>query len=152
MLLGRLVARELEALAHVAVIRVRDARAKVAVRDRLVADLHRLRLGLGDLLLLLAHEVAEIALAGEPPELPHVAAAVHRSPDVESGVELRQLAVPLVDRHQVVGVLQAGEVEIGLLVELRDEAVGFGPEGVELPLVERRRHGVPRITPCRRSA
>ena len=145
-LLGRLVAGELEALAHVAVVGVRDARAEVAVRDRLVADLHRLRLGLGDLLLLLAHEVAEVALAGEPPELAHVAAAVHRGADVESRVELRQLGVALVDRHQVVGLLQAGEVEVGLLVELRDEAVGLRPEGVELPLVERRRHGVPRIT------
>src|SRR4029079_12518671 len=67
-LLGRFVAGELQSLAHVAVVRVRDARAKIAVRDRLVADLHRLRLSLGDLLLLLAHEVAEVALAGEPPE------------------------------------------------------------------------------------
>ena len=45
-----------------------------------------------------------------------------------------------------------GEVEVGLLVELRDEAVGVRPEGVELSLAQRRRHGVPRITPCRRSA
>ena len=38
----------------------------------------------------------------------------------------------LVDRDEVVGLLEAGEVEIGLLVELCDEAVGVLAERVEL--------------------
>ena len=98
----------------------------------LVADLDGLRLGLGDLLLFLADEVPEVALAGESPELADVAAAVHRRADVERRLELRQLDVPLVDRDEVVGLLVSGEMEVRLLVELGDEAVGLLAEGVQL--------------------
>src|SRR5579864_3197991 len=150
-LLRRLVARVLERLAALAVVLVRDAGAQVAVRDLLVPDLDRVRLGLGDLLLLLADEVAEVPLARKAPKLADVAAAVHRRADVERGVELGQLGVALVDRDEVVGLLVAREVEIRLLVQLRDEAVSVVAEGVELSLAERRGHGVPRISPCRRS-
>ena len=54
---------------------------------------------------------------------------------LERRLELRQLGVALVDRHEVVGLLEAREVEVGLLVELGDEAVGVLAEGVELSLV-----------------
>ena len=63
--------------------------------------LTELRLGLGDLLLFLADEVAEVALAGEPPELARRCGRRSRdAPIAERGVELRQLLVPLVDRRR----------------------------------------------------
>ena len=52
----------------------------------------------------------------------------------ERRVELRQLRVALVDRDEVVRLLLPGEVEVRLLVELRDEPVGVLAERVELTL------------------
>ena len=142
--LRQLVAGELEPFARRPVGLVADARAEHPVRHLLAVDgrLQR-RLQLGHPLRLLADEVAEIALAGELPELAGVAAAVDRRAERERGVERGQLGVPLVDRHEVVAVLDPGEVEVRLLVELGDEAVGLGAEPVELPLAERLCHGGP---------
>src|SRR4051794_5867909 len=107
-LFGQLIARTLEPFAPAAILRVGDRRADVAVRNVLAVD-RRLeaRLELSDLLLLQVDEVAEIALARELPELARVAAAVHRGADRKRGLELRQIGVTLIDRHQVVGVLEA---------------------------------------------
>src|SRR4029077_16247599 len=138
-------------LPRLAVGLVADARSEVAVRDVLVADLHHFRLGFRDLLLFLADEVAEVALARKAPELADIPAAVDRRADRLRGLELGQLPVALVDRDEVVGVLVPGEMEVRLLVELGDEAVGVLAERVELTLAERGRHGPPRIPVCRRS-
>ena len=73
-----------------------------------------------------AREVAEVALAGEAPELGRRALEPLRR------LELRQLLVPLVDRLELERLLVAGVVEVVLLVELGDEAVGVVAEGVEL--------------------
>jgi len=48
--------------------------------------------------------------------------------------------VPFVDRGEVVRLLEAREVEVRLLVELREEPVRIRAERVDLPLVERLRH------------
>jgi hypothetical protein len=48
--------------------------------------------------------------------------------------------VPLVDRREVIRLLEAREVEVGLLVELGDEAIGLRADGVDLPLLKRLRH------------
>src|SRR5207237_3151095 len=102
-------------------------------------------LELGDALGLVADEVAEVALAGEPPQLARIAVPVHRRPDRESGLELRQLPVTLVDRRQLERVLQPREMEVRLLVQLGDEAVGVLAQFVELTLAQRFGHGGSRI-------
>ena len=140
-LLGQVVTRLFEPLAPPAVGLVHDRGPQVAVRDRLAVDLgHERRLELGGALGLVADEVAEVALAGEAPQLARVAVPVHRGPDGERGVELRQLCVPLVDRGQLVAVLEAGEVEVRLLVQLGDEAIGVLAQVVELTLAQRLGH------------
>jgi hypothetical protein len=48
--------------------------------------------------------------------------------------------VPLVDRREIVRLLEAREVEVRLLVHLREEAVGVCAERVDLSLLERLRH------------
>jgi hypothetical protein len=131
-LLGEVVPDRLEPRARVAVGRVRDRRREHPVPDRLalVLGLER-RLELRDLLRVLARELAEIALAAEAEEL-EVLAAAHRPADPLDGLDVGQPGVALVDRTQLELLLQAGVVEVVLLVELRDEAVGLGPVAVEL--------------------
>ena len=51
-----------------------------------------------------------------------------------------QPLVPLVDRRDVEGLLEPGEVEVGLLVELGEEPIRVLAEFVDLPLLERLRH------------
>src|SRR5262249_43378366 len=110
-------------------------------RDLLAVDGRgQSRLELGDALSLGAHEVAEIAPARELPELAPAAVAVDRDSERECRVELRQTLVPLVDCREVQRLLEARVVEIGLFVELRDEAVGVRAQRVDLPLLERLRH------------
>ena len=75
---------------------------------------------------MLAGEAAEKALAGEAPQLGGRAFEPLRR------VELRQLLVRLVDLLELERLLVAGEVEVVLLVELGDEAVGVVAERVEL--------------------
>jgi hypothetical protein len=141
----------LEALPPVAVGLVRHRRTQHAVADLLAVDV-RLELGLEscDPLLVVACEVAHVALGGEAPQLPR-AGAVGRLPEGLGSLQLRQLGVPLVDRRQVERLLVAGVVEVVLLVQLGDETVGLLTVSVELCGRERARHGLPRITRCARS-
>ena len=141
MLLGELVPGRLDPLPDVAVLLVHQPRLEHPERDLLAVDRRgERRLQLGDALRLLAHEVAEIALARELPELAPAAVAVDGGAEGERRVELGQALVPLVDRRELVGLLETREVEVGLLVELREEAVGVRAERVDLPLLERLRH------------
>ena len=96
-----------------------------------------LRLQLRDLLGVLARELAEVALAAEAEEL-QVLAAVDRLAEPLDRLEVGQIGVALVDRAQLEVGLQARVVEVVLLVELGDEAVGAGAVAVELAVTERR--------------
>ena len=75
---------------------------------------------------MLARQVADVPLAAEVPELADAAVAVHRRADRLDALELGQLGVALVDLLELELVLQPGVVEVVLLVELGDEAVGAG--------------------------
>ena len=79
-----------------------DRDAQHPVRDLLAVD-RRLELGLdlGELLLVLAGQVAEVALAGEAPELGRA------RPQPLRRLEPRQLLVPLVDRLELERLLVA---------------------------------------------
>ena len=99
-------------------------------------DLER-RLELGDLLRVLARQLAEVRLAAEAEEL-EVLASAHRVADPLHRLEVAQVGVALVDRAQVEVGLQARVVEVVLLVQLRVEAVGAGAVAVELALGGRR--------------
>ena len=77
-----------------------------------------------------------MALAGEPPQLAHPAAAVHRQADGLDHVDLRQVAVALVDRAEVERLLQTCVVEVELLVQLGNEPVGLLAVGVQLTVGE----------------
>ena len=141
MLVGELVPRRLDPLSELAVLLVHQPRLEHPERDLLAVDRRgQGRLELGDALRLLAHEVAEVARARELPQLAAAAVPVDRGSERERRIELRQPLVPLVDGRDVVRLLEAREVEVGLLVELRDEAVGVRAERVDLPLLERLRH------------
>ena len=112
------------------------------------------RLELGDLLGLLARELAEVALGGEAPELADAPVAVRRLAERLRLLELRQLGVALVDRRELELLLEARVVEVELLVELGDEAVGPLAEAVEVGRRERggcAGQGRRRITRCGRS-
>ena len=136
-LLGQLVAGLLEPRARVAVGGVRDRRRQhpVAHRLALVLDLE-LRLELRDLLGVLPRQLAEVALAAEAEEL-QVLLALHRLAEALDRLEVGQVGVALVDRAQLEVRLQAGVVEVVLLVELGDEPVGAGAVAVELTVAER---------------
>jgi len=115
----------LELPALVAVGLVLDRRAQHPVRDDLAVERHlELRLGFHHACLVRARQVAEEALAGESPQLGRLVA--HR----ERGVDRREVLEPLVDRFHLVGRLLARVMEVGLLVELRDEPVGPVAEGI----------------------
>ena len=120
----------------VAVGLVRDRRAEHPERNLLAVDLDlELGLELGELLGVLARQVAEVPLAGETPELAHSCAAVDRDADRLRLLELGQVRVALVDRRRGRSVsFRPGEVEVVLLVELGDEAVRLLAVGVELPV------------------
>ena len=119
--------RFFEPLALVAVRLVRHRDAQHPIRDRLAVD-RRLELGLGlrKSCLVVARQVPEEALAGEAPQLGRRALQALR------GLELRQLFVALVHLLDVERLLQAREVEVVLLVEVADEAVGAIAELIEL--------------------
>jgi len=121
--------------ALIAVRLVRERGADHAVRDLLAVDGDgKLGFQLRELLGVVARQVAEVALAGETPELADARAAVDGEPDRLHLFELGQVRVALVDRRQVEGVLQAGVMEIELLVELGDEPVRLLAIRVELPV------------------
>ena len=135
MLVENRVRLRVELAPLVAVGLVRKSRTHHAVGDVLSAHSHRqLRFELRELLGVLAGEVAEVALAGETPQLAHACAAVHRQADRFDLVELCQVRVALVDRRQVERLLQPGVVEVELLVELGDEPVRLFAIGVQLPV------------------
>ena len=90
-LLGRLPHRAVELLALAAVGLVGHLRADHPEGQRLAVDGHlELGLELGELLGVLARELAEVALAAELPELADAAVAVHRRADRLHVLELRQ--------------------------------------------------------------
>ena len=141
MFLGELVPRRLHPRPGLAVILVAQPRFEHPVRDLLAVDGRgQGRLELGDALGLFAHEVAEVALARELPQLRPTAIPVDRGAEAERRVELRQALVPFVDRGEVVRLLEAREVEVRLLVELGEKPVGVCAERVDLSLLERLRH------------
>ena len=84
------------------------------------------------LLGVLARQPAEVALAGEAPELADAPVAVHRRAERLGALELGQVGVALVDRLQLEAVLESGEVKVVLLVELGDETVGAVAVRLEL--------------------
>ena len=130
---GQVGARPVEPLPLAAVLGVRDRRTKHPVRHRLAVDVG-LELGLegGDFLAVLLGEVPEVPLAGEPPQLTHASVAVDRLTEGLRPLELRQVLVALVNRLELEPVLQTGKVEVVLLVELGDEAVGVLAVALEL--------------------
>jgi hypothetical protein len=136
-LLGELRADPVDALASVALRLVGHRRPQHPERDRLAVDLGlEGRLELGGLLGLLARQLAEVALGGEAPQLADSAVAVRRLPERLGLLDLGQLGVALVDRRQFELLLEAGVVEVELLVELGDEPVGPVAEAVEVGLGE----------------
>ena len=81
---------------------VRKGRADHPVRNLLAVHRHsELRFQLGELFGVITGELAEIALAGEPPKLPYACPPVHGQADGLDLVELGQVLVALVDRRQV---------------------------------------------------
>ncbi len=80
---------------------------------------------------MLACQLAEVALAAEPEEL-QVLAPDDRLAEPLDGRQVDQIGMALVDRPQLELRLQAGVVEVVLLVELGDEAVCAGAIAVEL--------------------
>ena len=137
-LLGQLDADPVDLLALVAVRLVGHRRPQHPERDRLAVDFGlQGRLELGRLLGLLARQLAQISLGGEAPELADPAVSVRRSAERLRLLELGQLGVALVDRSQLELLLEPRVVEVELLVELGDEAVGPVAEAVEVGLRER---------------
>ena len=81
----------------------------------------------------LARQLAEIALAAEAEELEVLAPADCRADPLDR-LEVGEIGMPLVDRSQLELGLVAGVVEVVLLVQLCEEAVGSLAVAVELPL------------------
>ena len=139
MLLGELDPRLVDPFPLVAVRLVRHRGPEHPERDRLAVDLGlEGRFELGHLLGLVARQFAEVALRGEAPELGHAAVAVRGLAECERLVELRQVGEALEDRGELELVLVARVVEVVLLVQLRDEAVGPVAEAVEVSRCQRR--------------
>src|SRR5439155_20389038 len=132
-LLGQLRTGLVEPLALAAIFGVRDRRAEHPEAD-LLAVAVRLELGLEgrELLAVLFCQVAEVPIAGEAPELADAAVPVDSLLESLCPLQLRQVLVALVDRLELELVLQAGEVEVVLLVELGDEMIGVFAVAVEI--------------------
>ena len=136
-LLGQVVPRLLEPRARVPVGGVGDRRRQHPVADGLALVLGlELRLELRDLLRVLARQLAEIPLAAEAEEL-QVRPPGDRLAEPLDRLEVDQVGVALVDRAQLEVRLQPRVVEVVLLVELGDEAVGAVAVAVELAVAER---------------
>ena len=140
MLLGQRVPGVLEPRTLVAVGLVRHRRPEHPVGD-LVAVHGRSQLGLEPrgALGVLAGQVAEVALAGEAPELADPPVAVDGGADPVRLLEAGQLGEALVDRREVERGLVAGVVEVVLLVDRRDETVRLLAVVVQLSLGSVRR-------------
>jgi secondary thiamine-phosphate synthase enzyme len=150
MLLGECDPRAVEGLATGALGLVRDRGTEEPEADLL--PVHRRgerRLEPRDLLGIGPRQVADIALAPEAPELPCTAPFDLRGcSEPPAGVQRGEIGEALVDRGELELVLQPREMEVVLLVERRDEPVGFVP--VRLELCRRgRRHASRRITAVR---
>ena len=98
------------------------------------------RLELRDLLALFARQLAEITLRREAPQLADAPVAVCHLAERLRLLEVGQLRVALVDRREVERVLEPRVVEVVLLVELGDEAVGLPAKAVQVD-GRGRRHG-----------
>ncbi len=133
-LLGQRVARLLEPRPRRAIRLVRDRRPQHPVADRLavVRDLER-GFESRNPLSVLARQLAEIALAAEAEEL-EILAPLDGRADPLDRLEVGEIGMPLVDRSQLEVGLVAGVVEVVLLVELCEEAVGSLAVAVELAL------------------
>jgi hypothetical protein len=132
-LLGRLPHRTVELLPPISVGLVRHRRAQHPERDRLAVDAYlELGLDLGLLLSELARQLPDVALAAEVPELAGPAVAVHVRAQRLHALELRQHRMALVDLLELEPVLQARVMEVVLLVELGEKAVGLNSIRVEL--------------------
>ena len=143
-LFGEVRAELRQLLALAAVLLVHQARPQHSERDLVAVErCAQRRLEFCDSLLLGRDETGEVALARELPELAAPADSGDRSAERESGVELRQAGMALVDRRDVVGVLLSGEMEVLLFVELPDELLGVGGEAVDFPFLKRLRHRRP---------
>jgi hypothetical protein len=153
-LLGQLDPDAVELFTFGAVRLVRDGRAQQAVADLLAVDFGlEAGLELGNLLAVLASEVAEVALRREAPELADTPVAVDRLADRFRLAERGQVGIALVDRLELERVFVAGVVEVVLLVELGDEAVGALAEAVQISGGGRGGcHSRRRIAGCGRSA
>ena len=127
MLVEQVEARAFEQRALLAIGLVRHCDPEHPVRDLLASEID-LELGFdpGDLLGVLAGQRSEETLAREAPELGR------RALEPPGRLELRQVLVAPVDLLELERLLVAGEVQVVLLVELGDEAVGVVPERVEL--------------------
>jgi hypothetical protein len=122
-----------ESAPHVAVVGVRDRGPEHAVPDAVAVYLGlELRLETRDPLGVAARQAAEVPLARETPQLPDPPVAVDGGAERLCAVEARQVGVPLVDRVELERLLQAREMDVVLLVELRDEAVCLRAVGLEL--------------------
>ena len=135
-LLGQLVPDLLEPRARLAVGGVGDRRRQHPVANGLALVL--------DLELCLAaprsSRRSRASLArGSPRSRSGRAPGFRRAPSRRGAdrLEVGQVGVALVDRLELELRLQAGVVEVVLLVELRDEAVGAGAIAVELTVTER---------------
>ena len=123
-LLGELVPHPLDALAPVAVLAVRDRRPQHPELHLLAVDRRRqLGLDVAPLLLVAPGQRAEIAVAREAPQLDRAEAAVHSLAHSLRLLERHHVLVSRVDRLEVEIVLQAREVLVVLLVDVRDEPV-----------------------------
>src|SRR5918995_524730 len=155
MLVHELVPESFEALALAPVGLVHDRRLDHPERELLAVDGRREpRLLLGELLLELLRELAEVALAGEAPELADPRAAVDRSPDRLRLLDGGQVGELAVDRLELEPFLVPREVQVVLLVEPCDEAVGPRTIVVEVACGcwSDGRHRVRRIVRCASSA
>jgi hypothetical protein len=132
-LLDELVPSPLQPLAPRAVGLVRHLRADHPERDLLAVEL-RLQLGFQsrDLLFVLTRDGTQVALAREAPQLPDGRAAVRCGADRLRALELGQVGVLRVDRLELERLLEPRIVEVELLVERGNEAVGPPAKGVEL--------------------
>src|ERR687891_2501199 len=122
--------------------------------DLLAVDLGGQRgLEAGDLLRLRARQVAEVALAREPPELDlTLGALLGCGAHPLARLERRQIREALVDGLELEGLLVPREVEVVLLVERGDEPVGLVPVRVKVTPRRGRGHAVAYPSePCERS-
>src|SRR5262249_27407787 len=116
--------RMLEPLALLPVRLVRDRRPQHPERDLVAVD-RRTEPGLeiGRALVEVSGQVAEVALAGELPELADAAVARDGRADTVRLLQRGQFGELVVDRGEVERVLVPGVVQVVLLVDGRDEAV-----------------------------